>query len=905
MKSLSLPHRIAGIVLVTAFISAQHGCREALTAPGDISAPGAANAINAPGEPSAPETIFLAPLGPRKHPKGMLDTTLAPAVSICRLDGDVCGKDTLATFTSDRSADLGHLVELNERAFLVRWKVNELRADTSASFRISVTLGDTLAGFTDLKFVSEDYVPPPSDTGRFAFVTERNRLNVRFQIFVPPVSLVVIAEPGVHGSIASGTYSVRRGERFSYDFAADSGYRNALTTLDQNPVPRRGSVVMNDSHVLIASADRDVTVRASDDWILRDARALLRASDKVRSAQALLARLADIPDTTAIAERLRSVELALLQRPSDAERMDALDAALAGHVLHAGSGVGSAPMPGPGGGGGGGGAATLLLVPGFSGSQSPIRPSASMMVASGVNAEPVTIAYVNGILTTPFGALFAAHHVSRIARAARWGASVPFDVKLMYNRSAMAAETSIEDRCILDLGIKEDWLGLNSLPVEVARCLSTTQAGALSALTDLLEAGTELSNVLRRAMSTRPTDVDSVASFTRSLRDHGQHVVFVMHSQGNLITQQALSLLATRGLYAQARDTTCIGGVALASPTSHAWPVSSRHLNGLAVEGDMILGLGQNDFPRVRTPMSDSARAAMSGSFMTRIAGLMSASRIRWGLRLHGAVDSYLTPGVMRDRVEQALVASYRACALGEVRVTPELLQLRTGASASFNASLWDMTGSALDGRRGLAWHGESQSDWQRAVDVTEAGLASAHYVGGTSVSAKTRSFAGIAGVEVLPAQMSVSVREELSARWIALGFTTSDQVPIPPFLVPETSWGGGSCRESAQFTSNGRTGTFSKQCLGQYTIITDPVPNADTYTATFFETGGTAALMTETSHTETVRGLIGGPEPAFDPLPGPIPVDRIVLTASDARGHLLARGVACLRGCKGWPAER
>ncbi|MDQ6737660.1 MAG: hypothetical protein M3Z30_08165 [Gemmatimonadota bacterium] len=903
MKSFSLPHRVAEIVIVTTLIAAQHGCRDVPTAPSNLRAINAADAINAPGEPSSAETIFLAPLGPRKHPRGVLDTTLAPNVSICRLEGDFCGRDTVAVFSSDLTAGADQRVELSERAFSVRWIVKDLRPDTTVAYRISVTVRDTLTGFTDLKLVSDSYVPPPSDTARFAFVGERNRLNVRFQIFVPPVTLVVIAEPGVHGSITAGTYSVRRGERFSYDFAADSGYRNALVTLDQNPVPRRSSVVMNESHVLIASADREVTVRPSDEWILRDARALLRAANKVRSAQLMLTRIGEISDTTGIAERLRNVEMTLLQRPADAERMDALDAALAGHVFEAGSGVGSAANPGPGGGGGG--IATALLVPGRNPPLAQLRAAASVTTPGGVNAEPVTIAYVNGILTTPFGALFAAHHVSRIARAARWSASVPFDVKLMYNRSAMAAETSIEDRCILDLGIKGDWLGLNSLPVDVARCLSTTQAGALSVLTDLLEAGTQLSNVLKRVMSTRPSDVDSVASFARALRDGGQHVVFVMHSQGNLITQQALSLLAVRGQYAQSRDTTCISGVALASPTSHSWPISSRHLSGLAVEGDVILGLGQNDFPRVSTPLSDSARIAMSGSFAARVAGILSASRIRWALRLHGAVDSYLTPPVMRERVEQALVASYHGCALGDVRIAPRLLQLRTGETGSFGASMWDMTGSPLDGWRGIRWQAESESDWQRAVQFNGAGLANARYVGGTSVSASTRSFSGSAGVEVSPAPMRVSVKETLSARWVVLGISTSDEVPIPVFDIPETSWGGGSCREMAVFTSNGRTGSFSKQCLGTYTITTDPVANADTYAATFFETGGTTALMTETSHTGTIVGSISGPEPAFDPLPGPVPIDRIVLTASDAAGHLLSRGVACLRGCKGWPPEQ
>jgi len=262
--------------------------------------------------------------------------------------------------------------------------------------------------------------------------------------------------------------------------------------------------------------------------------------------------------------------------------------------------------------------------------------------------EPVTIAYVNGILTTPLGALFAAHHIAVAAREAHWYANVPFDVKLLYNRSAMASESSTEDRCILELGIKGDWLGINSLPDEVAKCLNSTRPRALALLADYVEVGQQLSSVLDRSLTARPTDVDTVAAITTRLRDEGRHVVFVMHSQGNLVIQQALTLLAHRGKYTQSHDTTCIGGVALASPTSEAWPIAARHLHGLVVDGDAILMLGHNKFPRVRTPLSDSAASATGGSFRARIVSLATAANLRWGMRLHGIIESYLMQPPMR-----------------------------------------------------------------------------------------------------------------------------------------------------------------------------------------------------------------------------------------------------------------
>lgn len=902
MKSNRALVRIASASIVALVAATQHACRDTPTAPSDLNHIAVSEAINAPGDADAPEIVFLAPLGPKRHPRGQLDTTLAPSVAICRLNGDACGADTVAHFTSDSTADSTHRVELSERAYFFRWKLKDLPADPAAAYRVVVALGDTTVGFTDVKIVAPGYSVPPEDTTRFAFITERTELNVRFQIFVPRVTLTVIAEPGVHGDLTSQTYSFRRGERVAYAFSADSGYKNALVTLDQDPIAKRGRITMDDSHVLIASADRETGVAPGDEWILRDARTLLKASDKVALAQRLLANLGEMADTVNVIDRLRRVEMTLLERDVDAAAMPALDTALAGHSLLVGEGSGMRDdTPG---GGGGGGVVTSLLVPFGSSPHPPLQPVATIMSAGASNGEPVTIAYVNGILTTPLGALFAAHHVARAARDARWNANVSFDVKLIYNRSAIASETSLEDRCVLDLGIKGDWLGLNSLPGEVAKCLHSTEPRALAVLSDYAEVGQQFISVLNRSITTRPTDVDSVAAFTERMREAGRHVVFVMHSQGNLIVQQALTLLARRGQYAQSRDTTCIGAVALASPTSEAWPVSPRHLHGLAVEGDVILMLGHNTFPRVRTPMSDSAVQATTGSIRARIVGLATAASIRWGLRLHSAIDSYLTPEPIRGRIKDAIVSSYRGCALGNVNVTPQVLSLRTGEVGSFRATLTDMDGEPLDGRRGLTWRGEAQSDWQRAVQLSADGVATARYVGGTSVSALTRQVVGAAGVSVSAAPLRVSAVETLTAQWAVVFMGEPLTEPARPFVIPGVGWDGGGCTEKATLTSNDRTGTFSKQCTADYRITADPFPGAARYTATFFEKDATAARFSVSASTGSLRGTVIGPSATLDLLPGPILVDMIVVTAFDAADHLLARGTTCVHGCAGWPPD-
>jgi len=132
-----------------------------------------------------------------------------------------------------------------------------------------------------------------------------------------------------------------------------------------------------------------------------------------------------------------------------------------------------------------------------------------------------------------------------------------------------------------------------------------------------------------------------------------------------------------------------------------------------------------------------------------------------------------------------------------------------------------------------------------------------------------------------------------------------SNTYPPPPFEVPAVGWNGGSCTEKATFSSNGRTGTFSKQCRADYQVTSNGFPGASQYTANFFEKNATASLFIRSGTSASLSGWVGGPTPTLDMLPGPTLLDRIVMSAFDAGGHLLAQGVGCVHGCLGWPAER
>ncbi|MGI8546982.1 MAG: hypothetical protein ACR2M1_06550, partial [Gemmatimonadaceae bacterium] len=199
-----VPRLVVAAVIAT--LAAQGACRDTPTAPHAQTLTqdnaGVSPQINTPADSTAPEIVFLPPLGPRHSPKGELDTTLAPSVSICRLAGDSCGADTLARFVSDPSVRDTQRVHVTDEAYEITWTLPVV--DTAAAYRVTVALGDTALGYTDVKIVPDSYRPPAADTARFVFHPEQRTLNARFQIFMPAPLLTVLYDQGVHGSPISG-----------------------------------------------------------------------------------------------------------------------------------------------------------------------------------------------------------------------------------------------------------------------------------------------------------------------------------------------------------------------------------------------------------------------------------------------------------------------------------------------------------------------------------------------------------------------------------------------------------------------------------------------------------------------------------------------------------------------------
>jgi hypothetical protein len=705
--------------------------------------------------------------------------------------------------------------------------------------------------------------------------------------------LTIVSEHGVLGSHTTGTTIHAIGTHIPYLFHADSGYANTLLLLDDTTyVDTIGTLIMDRDHTLVISADKVTPIPPTDEPIAHALRTLLTTPTPA-AFQSLLTTLDTLADTTNLDTRLRDAIHATIDPIQDSSALKALDSALANRAFIVTKGA--APHPQNSGSHDndndtGGGIVSNILPP------SPPSPRLSLSPLSrSLDEEPVVITHINGILTSPFDALQNATYIARIIQEIAWPAAIPYTVTLLYNPTAGIPpdqRTSLH-RCLSHLADRADKLGVNSFPLFLAKCTGKTIKDAIAHFDDIREAAWQYFKLITNIKAPEPHAI-AIADSTTRWRNQGNHVLYVPHSQGNMMVQEAVNLLATRSLYNPPRDSTCLGVVSLAAPLSSHWPVSSKHLKGLAVEGDLILSLKTNDFPRSRTPLSDSATRDIKK--WSEINPLIAAyKRVIWGLRLHSLIEGYLHPSALRSQFESAIVHTYGSCALNYIAPSPSVLKLLATHSGQFSATLYDFNNNPLDGHRTIFWSLEDGLPNTSAATVSSSGVAHAHYVGsvGARVYSKTRSTATAIEVDPIPLQIAVdesAFTEYYSGAGISLG--------VSP-------WNGGSRCDGQIITEidEKRILIFGQICTYHYEISVPDVPTADKYEFLLFEVGSTSNYRRSIRPTPSASidqigasPIVGGTGEA------PKPIDRIHVIALDKRGFTLGIGATCLRGCQGWP---
>jgi hypothetical protein len=889
---------------------------------------------------TAPDSLrrtvqFLPPFGPPHAPPPVVDDSVhALTLTISPLADTT--QPPLATFALDvhtthggnghnnqgnaRNAIPQPLVrDIHTHAFLAQWTPPKITH--AVPLLLTVTLGDSVVQRTSVILITPTLSPAhhtPDDTIR---VPWQSTLDIRFFILPPPRSLRVIVEPGVSGSLTTGTRFYRAGQKVPYRFTADPGFTNVLVMIDDDYAPNPGSVTMSSNHTVIVSADRVTSVPSSDAALLHATRDLLTARDAPAAAQRWLDSLADLADTTHLDDRLATIAIAAVDPIADSARLRRLDAALATHALTAGfltaTSPDSADAPSTG--------VTLTSrapthtstwtkqQTSSKGSRYAIRNSVNLSstpisllhtTLARLAEEPATLAFVNGIFTEPLKALIATNTLLRLSQATHFHTATPLTVRLLYNRSTLADDRSPKAtllRCVSALSTRRTVLGVNSLPIFLARCTGRAISDVLHNMQDLQEAARQYFNIVT-ARNAPEADARAFADSTTRWRNAGQHVVFVPHSQGNMMVQQAVQLLRQTHRYDPPHDSTCLGAVSLAAPLSTHWPIDPPHLAGIVVDGDIILSLQTNHFTPTHTPASDSATADVARwTSVSRVIGAIK--RITWGVELHDALRGYLRDATTAPVIQSSLATSLGSCSLGHILLTPGDLTLPLGDSATLTSQLIDANDAPLDGTRRVKWSLSTNTPLATLTTTGTSTTVHTHAIGTAGVTAATGTRATTAALDVTPRTLQLSAIESLSSKYWREEYTGGLLTSPPPQWRDGPDWQGGACNHTLGDNIAGVNVGYVQVCFAQYDVTFAPVPNAARYEARFFTLGSTWFYASEYASEPKLTRINTSPYQISWSGAAPDLVDRIVVIAYDAQGQIIADGATCVHGCVGWPS--
>jgi hypothetical protein len=801
----------------------------------DVSAPTVARPTSpvstavAATETRLPMVVFLPPLGTAAPDAGDGDTTLLPAVEVCRVSGSSCADGPpLARFETVHhgGAAEGDVLSLDadSRTYRAVWNTDRAILDAATIYRVRVLLVGMELGHIDVRPTTTGGKPAPAGVAATTDGTVRfeagRALPIAFRLVVPR-RLVIIRARGVEGGPSVLDTTVAAGSRTRYHFAASAGYQNVLVTLDGEMVGSSGQVVADTDHVLYATADRRVELPAGTEPVYDAARAVLTATDPVDAFQHYLDVSADYLKTVDVEvgiARLRDVDFLAFDPIRDSAAIRRVDIALGGHSFAVGRSTTAAAASS-------GMRATRRTLgrsrwPATAGTS--LAPAVLADVASadiesgGGEPEATTFVYVNGIWTpwttghiTSTRLYFLKHEVPELADDGT------FDMQFFYNETHDAAPSTVGEReahceMLFEVRAQDGFLGDNSRREFMASCMGDTSYRAWTSA-DLLECVRQVARILAGADGVE-VDGSRLADYVNTLRSAGQHVIVLPHSQGNLITIEAIKLARQRSQYDPARDSACLGAVAMASPSSSGWLLPDHYLAQVSVRHDLVVDLGFNDWPRLDTDSSEAA-----SSFLLIFGDLWSPLA---SFRLHLVNSSYLGTPQSREAIKTGMLNVYHACALKSVYVTPPAATLKKGQGAQFFALLSNVYGDRLYGRK-VKW----TSDAPAVASVDTAGFVLASATGYAVLTAESRSRRAAVGVTVLSEPpkptIDIATASQRPVSVLALGDGAPDG--YQPVYIPVDWDGYSSCWDHQPWIGGYQ---YFQQCHWEFTITLAATPS-------------------------------------------------------------------------------
>lgn len=620
------------------------------TAPGAFQ-PHASRAAAAAAE--IPVLTWLEPLGTGVADSATFDASAAPTVEVCVWSGGSCAGAPVARFSTAPAAnDLPLTVNARVGQYEASWSLTDARLTTRRTYRVHVLQGTTELGGVSVDVVRGRWAPTRPDSA-LAPLAAASMLPIRFGLS-RGAKLVVVFGPGVAGTLDTGTRTYAPGTRVPYAFRATEGYRNVGVVLDGTDTLATGEVAMGVDHVLLVGAERVSPVSAPAQPLVPLAAALLRAADPVtarNAEQAFEATLDTLYNTLGPAETWKQL-IALGAATFDPVR----DSAALRRFAEA-LGAANSPLP-------------------SSGQRSrSVRSVGGVRTSAAAQERPTTVFVVNGILTNQ--ASFASGSLAIraiVSEAAVATGKSDVTVVPFYNATSWASEYGGKALCIHGYGDREEWLNPFVLLNEFSACVSGL-AGVPEVLAQYWAGvSSDPGEPVERAAD--------LAAAIRTALESGRNVVVVAHSQGNLMTQQALRALET-ALPAGTLD--CVAVTSIAPPVSKNWPPVERaalFAHGTQTQ-DILLDVIK---PKptgtvVRSDVTDAADARVRRYYSwvddpglrlessARIRGIRERNEyvVAQNVMLHGLVESYARGDGTREFIRNSISSNLQkvgtACA--------------------------------------------------------------------------------------------------------------------------------------------------------------------------------------------------------------------------------------------------
>jgi hypothetical protein len=400
-------------------------------------------------------------------------------------------------------------------------------------------------------------------------------------------------------------------------------------------------------------------------------------------------------------------------------------------------------------------------------------------------AEATTFIYVNGIDNVFDEASRTQARLDSLIREVPLFQRKAFEAKLFYNRTfaAEVAETPQmrTAKCVEMFQRRKQFIGRISQAQFLFAC--SLESIPTWSDQDKVEALLQFIDVVRNSPA-RDLDARVLADSLQLHRARGRHIFLVPHSQGNMMTRQAIRDLRETYNYSEQHDSTCVGVLSLAAPTSANWQLPPGRLIGMVLHRDYVADWGFNEFPRLDNEVSRSTRAEMDSlALLADTEGWQAYYNQRiqsLGLLIHKAT-SYLVPSESRAVIKTDLDSLYHRCAAKTVLLTAPGKDHPVGDVFEMTASIKNSDFEDLHGRR-IAWSSSNPA----IASIDTSGSVRALNIGAVTITGRSGTAKG---------NVALNIHEPS---------------PYPPGVTVFGAWrrtrpdgNGGSCQETLQIDAS------------------------------------------------------------------------------------------------------